>query len=350
MWAIEAWRGLAACMVLWAHWGGALGWPMGPMAFAFTGVDLFFVLSGFVFAPSVLQRPPQALAAYGMRRISRIYPAYLVALALYVALAWQAGKPLLYLPEHLLMAHLQSREMAFYYNPVFWSLPVEVGFYVLVPLLGRLLVGRASFSTGYVWRWVALCVLALALRVALLLQADGAAQNLAYVLLNHLPGLLTEFLLGVWVWRHWHHHPALRPRAATVWGLAGLAGWLGLATLFITLQNASAAPDWRYGQLSLPAAACFAALLRASLQLPASRVGHWASQWGGRLSYSIYLLHMAWLTPALVWSAAWGVAAGSALAMAGLLGSCLVLHWVVEEPARQWGRAIAQRWQGAGRA
>ena len=27
-WAIEAWRGFAALMVVWVHWGPTLGWPM----------------------------------------------------------------------------------------------------------------------------------------------------------------------------------------------------------------------------------------------------------------------------------------------------------------------------------
>lgn len=351
LWVVEAWRGLAALMVVWAHWGVPLGWPMGPMAFAFTGVDLFFVLSGFVFAPALLERAAPSLAAFGLRRLARIYPAYLVALGLYVALAWLAGKPLLYLPEHVLMAHVQSREMAFYYNPVFWSLPAEVSFYLLVPLLGWLLVKTDPIRQ--VRRWAALLVLALTMRFALLYLADGAAQNLAYVLLSHLPGLLAEFLIGTWVWRHWRTTGALngsqghrRPVSAdALLGLAGLLGWLALATLFQALQSRSDTPDWRNGQLGLAAAACFAAMLRASLRLPATRFGHWASQWGGRLSYSMYLLHMAWLSPAVAWSAQWGRPGGTALALAGLLLSCLALHGLVEEPARRWGRRTARRWE-----
>lgn len=343
LWVVEAWRGLAALMVLWAHWGGALGWPMGPMAFAFTGVDLFFVLSGFVFAPAILQRAPASLAAYGLRRVTRIYPAYLAALVLYVALAWYAGKPLLYVPEHVLMAHVQTREMAFYYNPVFWSLPAEVSFYVLVPVLGWLLAGAAARQPK--WRWAAVCVLALAVRLGLLYSADGAAQNLAYVLLSHLPGLLVEFLVGVGVWRHWQLKPQATARSSVLLGLAGLLGWLALAQLFGALQSASGTPDWRNGQLGLLAALCFAAMLRASLGLPATHWRLWASQWGGRLSYAMYLLHMAWLTPAVMASALWGTAAGTVLALGGLTVSCLALHWLVEEPARHWGRRLARHWE-----
>ena len=86
LWVVEAWRGVASALVVWAHWAAPLGLPMGFTAFAFTGVDLFFVLSGFVFAPVLMQRPVPSLRAYALRRVLRIYPAYLAALALYVAL------------------------------------------------------------------------------------------------------------------------------------------------------------------------------------------------------------------------------------------------------------------------
>lgn len=340
VWVVEAWRGVASALVLWSHWASPLGLPVGLTAFAFTGVDLFFVLSGFVFAPVLLQRPVLSLRAYGLRRMLRIYPAYLVALALYVMLAWMAGRPLVHLPEHMLMAHLQSREMAFYYNPAFWSLPVEVGFYVLLPLLGAWL-SQGRMEGGQA-RWLWLCLLAVALRLILLGLTDGATQNRAYVLLNHIPGLLVEFLLGAWVWQR-----AQRPMArsaAWVWGLAGLSGWCALAAFFVRLPPA--VPAWLGGQLGLGAALCFAASLLASLQIPAAgKAVLWVAQWSGRLSYGVYLLHMAWLAPALAWSERWGPATGGALALAGLLASGLVLHWWVEEPARRWGRRNALRWE-----
>jgi peptidoglycan/LPS O-acetylase OafA/YrhL len=352
MWVVEAWRGAAALLVLWAHWGPPLGWPgMGPQSllrFAFTGVDLFFVLSGFVFAPLLLQRPAPSVRAFALRRVSRIYPAYLVALALYVLLAWQAGRPLLYVTEHLLMGHLQSREMTFYYNPAFWSLPAEVSFYAALPLLavwlarGRAAVGGEGFGQGL--RWLLLLGMALLLRLALLAGADGAAENLAWILLHHLPGLLVEFLMGVWVWQR--AQQPLSRAGAWAWGLAGLAGWCGLAAVFVQLPASVQAGLG--GQLALGAALCFALMLRATLLLPSGGVAVQAlARWGGRLSYSVYLLHTAWLTPALVWVGRWGSGVGSVLALGALLMSCLALYWAAEEPMRRWGRALASRWERA---
>lgn len=339
-WVIEAWRGVAALMVVCVHWGPSLGWPMGPLAFGFTGVDIFFVLSGFVFAPTVLAGRVPQLLPYALRRITRIYPAYLVALLLYAVLAWQAGKPLLYLPEHLLMAQMQSREMVFYYNPVFWSLPAEVAFYALVPLLAWWL---ADSGHAY-WRWPMVFALALALRLAMVPQADGASQNWAYICLHHIPGLLVEFFLGIWVWQRHQAHARRRLHPGAQAALA-LLGWLLLAQLFVQMTSWSApAYDWRLGQIALAAAACFAWLLEASLCFPPPRA--WcaaAGRWAGKLSYSMYLLHTAWLIPGLLWSTRWGTLGASVLAGMGLLVSCWLLHLLVEEPARRYGRAWAQR-------
>lgn len=340
LWVVEAWRGIASALVLWAHWAAPLGLQTEFASFAFTGVDLFFVLSGFVFAPLLLKSPTPSLRGYVLRRVVRIYPAYLAALLLYAWLAWFAGRPLVYLPEHVLMAHLQSREMAFYYNPAFWSLPVEVGFYALIPVLGAWLA-QARLLRAWA-RWPILCVLALTLRVVLLVLADGTTQNLAYVLLNHIPGLLVEFLLGTWVWQR--AQLPLNSLTAWVWGTTGVVGWFMLAVLFANLPET--VPAWLSGQLGVAAAVCFAASLLASLQIPKPDKSLLAAaQWSGRLSYSVYLLHMAWLTPALMWSNKWGLPIGTTVALAGLLGSCLLLHWCIEEPARRVGRSHAQQWE-----
>lgn len=339
-WAVEAWRGLAALMVLWAHWGPPLHWPMGPMAFAFTGVDLFFVLSGFVFAPVVMAGHAPALKAYVIRRIARIYPAYLIALALYAWLAWHAGKPLLYLPEHLLMAQMQSREMVFYYNPVFWSLPSEVAFYAAIPFLAWWLGKNCSVR----WPWV--FILALSLRLILIYPADGSVQNLAYISLHHIPGLLIEFLLGIVVWQH-SQQPVSTRYIWLSW-LISILGWLMLAAIFIEMERLSGGSYWKNGQLGLIAAVFFALALWASLALPPPSPGGklWLyGVWSGKLSYAVYLLHIAWLKPAQALVNAWGVLAGSALALTGLGVSCWLLHMLVEDPARTVGRRLAKRVQ-----
>src|SRR5690606_10593117 len=103
--------------------------------FLYTGVDFFFVISGFVFAPLLLSPVRENTAAFAVRRAFRIYPLFLFAILFYALLphkTWDNGIIL----QHALFLHTTiSKEIAFYYNPAFWSLPVEVEFYLLLGLL-----------------------------------------------------------------------------------------------------------------------------------------------------------------------------------------------------------------------
>jgi peptidoglycan/LPS O-acetylase OafA/YrhL len=337
-WAIEAWRGVAAFMVLVAHWWTPLGWS-GPFSgFAFTGVDVFFVLSGFVFAPQICGHSPIRLGDYALRRVARIYPAYLLALGLYVGLRWWEGKPLQYLPEHLLMAHLQSREMAFYYSPPFWSLPSEVAFYGAVPLLAALSVSRFARAG-----WWGLVMGAVGLRVWLIANADVMSQNMAYVVLYHLPGLLVEFLLGVWAYRQLRGEaPAMANgsprRQAWPWLLLGTLVGLASLAAFHALE-AGRGHSLLHGQAGLGVAVAAALMLVGSAWWnPSAAWLRDLGTWAGRLSYSVYLLHPLWGVGLAEWRAKWGAWPALMVAITGLLLTSWAVHRWIEEPARVWAR------------
>jgi peptidoglycan/LPS O-acetylase OafA/YrhL len=325
---VEAWRGAAALMVVLAHWGGAAGWRDPLTAFAFVGVDLFFVISGFVFAPYVTGAATPDWKAFAIRRVMRLYPAYLVALGLYAGLSAFNGRPLDHLAAHLLMAHVQSREVAFYYNPAFWSLPSEVEFYLLVGVMGVALSGAVRQQA---WAW--LLGGALLLRLALVPAADVQGQNMAYLLVHHLPGLLVEFLLGTWAWTLSHRSSAVLRR----WLTLGACGMAACVAGYWALETGPRGSQWVHGQMSLMMAACFAPVLAATSQwAPTSGLGAKACDWAGRLSYPMYLLHTAW-TPLV------GTALGVVGCAALMLPACLAMHLAVEEPARRWGRRVAAR-------
>jgi peptidoglycan/LPS O-acetylase OafA/YrhL len=346
---VEAWRGLAAWLVVYVHFWGFSGQDWLPLRFAHTGVDLFFVLSGFVFAPYLWGK---ALSPWGfaVRRFFRIYPAYLLALAVYVALKLQAGHAPLYVWEHLTFLQVQSREMAFYYNPPFWSLPAEVEFYMLLPLL-------AWGLRQWRWGWLVLLAGAVALRMVLGHAGDHASQDAAYILNFHLPGIGVEFLLGALAWRVSNMALAWGWRALLV--LCGLAGWWALAVWFGQVGDAGVDSSVFKGQMGVLAALCFAPMVAGSLggksasaSAPSALGSAWqvTAMWAGKLSYGVYLFHMA----ALQWVQPWrealtahfplghqGLAVLVTLAMAG------VCHALWEEPWRRWGRRKADQLEAA---
>jgi peptidoglycan/LPS O-acetylase OafA/YrhL len=366
--AIEAWRGVAAWLVVYTHFWAFTGTDWPPLRLAHTGVNLFFVVSGFVFAPYLFGRPMH-VRAHAVRRFFRIYPAYVLALGVYVAMKAAAGQPLLYLAEHLTFLHVQSKDMAFYYNPPFWSLPAEVEFYLALPLLAGL-ARQADYWWGKRVREVLILGMLLAaagLRWALGAASDGQAQNAAFVALFHLPGVLVEFLLGAAAWRVSMRSLSIGARFGMV--VAGLAGWVALAVWFAQAGNAGVEASALRGQVGALAAVCFALMLAATVRAgaavdgpgiapgagPVTGLGGRAggglrtlAVWSGRLSYGVYLFHVAALHLAVQAAAAWGWGQGGTrgLAVVLTLGMAAAVYLVWENPCRRLGRRWAARLKG----
>jgi peptidoglycan/LPS O-acetylase OafA/YrhL len=171
-----------------------------PLGFGFAGVDIFFVLSGFLlglpFARAALGTgPAPALPRYFRRRFLRVFPAfYAQLLILLLAGSWFVSwKPLngWGLVAHLLMFFNIGPHPVAPMVGVWWTLPVEMGFYLLLPLLAPVLPPR---------RW--LLVLAAGIVVTVAYRAWAAAHfgplgaDRAFIAASQLPGSLAEFLLG----------------------------------------------------------------------------------------------------------------------------------------------------------
>ena len=368
---IEAWRGLAAWLVVYTHFWAFSGADWAPLRLAHTGVNLFFVVSGFVFAPYLFGRA-LAWKAHAVRRFFRIYPAYLLALGVYIAMKATAGQPLLYVAEHLTFLHVQSKDMAFYYNAPFWSLPAEVEFYLSLPLLA----GVARLTDR--WRGprardallLGLLLGAGGLRWALGWASDTQAQNAAFIALHHLPGVLVEFLLGAAAWRVSTH--SLSPVGRSSMVLAGVAGWATLAVWFAQVGDAGLEASPARGLIGAMSAVCFAlmvagtvrsagpgtaATLLNSVAVPeGGQTGPWARQvraglmalalWAGHLSYGVYLFHMAALRAAEAWAPGWGLGGSRALAVVLTLAIATAVYLAWENPWRLLGRRWAVRLTG----
>jgi peptidoglycan/LPS O-acetylase OafA/YrhL len=165
------------------------------------GVDIFYTLSGFLlampFAEAAIEnhKGPRFLP-YLYRRVLRVFPAYYTQLAILLILAWagiagslpRAGNLL----AHLLMVHNISFEYFHSMNGIWWTLPVEFSFYLVLPILALLLRGR---------RWPVLVIGAIVATVSyryFMFQLI-AQQSVDYKvwLLEQLPGHIDQFVFGM---------------------------------------------------------------------------------------------------------------------------------------------------------
>jgi peptidoglycan/LPS O-acetylase OafA/YrhL len=108
-----------------------------PLYYGGLGVTLFFVISGFCIQSSFVSGAQQMLwRSYFLRRFFRIYPPYLVALALSVAmLSCESAFPgWRQIASHVAMVQNLQGSTFFGINPSFWSLAVEWQLYIAYPL------------------------------------------------------------------------------------------------------------------------------------------------------------------------------------------------------------------------
>jgi peptidoglycan/LPS O-acetylase OafA/YrhL len=139
--SVLAYHLLAYSQQLWAHYRGTL-WSGLPKVVnmvtwpGFLGVDIFFVLSGFLITGILLDEKgdPSFLRNFYARRAVRILPAYFAVLAVIACTYSDTGKYLLlsvfFLSNLALLLGIQA------IGP-FWSLAVEEHFYLIWPLVVR---------------------------------------------------------------------------------------------------------------------------------------------------------------------------------------------------------------------
>jgi len=193
--SVQAWRGISVLAVVIYHlgfearriWNGTNATLLSPWdRFGFCGVDIFFVISGFIIAYTNFNKlgQPSQLGNYLWNRLSRIYPAYLlISIPSFVQglcshqLKWKS----------FLGAALLIWPYPFLGNPVAWSLSFEVGFYLLfsiafllparfLPLILAAWAVCIFGETGHWFRGVpeAAYLSFTVLNVAILLGATGA--------------------------------------------------------------------------------------------------------------------------------------------------------------------------------
>jgi peptidoglycan/LPS O-acetylase OafA/YrhL len=291
----------------------------------YLGVDLFFLLSGFLLSlpwlvNAMQGKPPPAWREFYARRFRRIAPAYYVQLALLFVLVlpllkggdyWRSD---LYVYLYNLAAHaallhnttpLTSGSMEV--NGALWTLAVEVQFYVLMPVVAVLFVRRpyamlaAAFAIAILWHHAAGEGLDPLVSAAMTLGSRWSwpEASVRSMLLHQLPGYLAHFALGIvlaraWLrWRERAHSPLARSHLDSLLAIA-----LGLLYWVIAIDGRLVGDlTWALPALCLGMLLFWAALGDRALARHLLARGPLAFL--GRVSYSAYLCHLPLL---LLWN------------------------------------------------
>jgi peptidoglycan/LPS O-acetylase OafA/YrhL len=322
---LEGLRGVAILLVLAFHAG------LPSTSGGFVGVDVFFVLSGFLITGLLVRERERDgridLRAFYVRRVRRILPAALVVLVGILAASW-AMLPLLDLERvagdvvasALSVGNIRFAIQATDYfaadvspSPVlhYWSLGVEEQFYFVWPALLILATRRGPSRAA---AFAALAIVAAGSFAASLYLTEASAAWAFYSLPTRAWELALGGLLAVaWPWLR--RLPDL---------LVAPLGWVGLAVVVASLLVIDPATPFPGTAALLPtlgtAAIVLAGSRRGSVGLLLERS---PMRWLGRISYSLYLVH--W--PILVLPAA-GLAFDEELSLPvrlGLAGLAIVV-------------------------
>jgi len=331
----------------------------------YLGVDIFFVISGFLITALLLRERASTgrirLGSFWLRRARRLLPALFALVLACCTAAWViGGNVLVDLGRQVLgAASFSSNWLAIaghrsYFDESapelfrnLWSLAVEEQFYLVWPLVVLLLVLVRNRWVRF--SFVAELGIASALAMVLLYTPGADATRVYYGTDSHSFGLAVGAALAV-ASQHWSALPLWWSRTAR-WALPVL-GTLGLGALVAATILMPADAPFVY-QGGLVAVALITAVTIIGAIVPGSALGRVLDlpplRWVGERSYGLYLWH--WPVFVLVvaalpdWPrlgpAGWGL---GGIAMAITLVAATLSYRFIEQPIRTRGFRAAFHW------
>jgi peptidoglycan/LPS O-acetylase OafA/YrhL len=270
-----------------------------------TGVDLFFVLSGFLIGGILVdaRNSPSYFKTFYVRRVFRIIPIYYLWIVAYLVLMGVAGN---YIRLHSNSGRMMLRGFPIYAHFLFlqnmmiipfagltgawfshlWSLAVEEQFYLLSPLAVRLLSNRSLTS------FLKYLIVAVPLMRIVLLVLHANAWLVSVLMPCRADSLAVGMLAAVY-WRKKEFRQWLLEHGGILNGILG-ALFLGVLTLWKWSPDAETPGMESIGFTWLAAfyvVILFVVLLRKeSLIARLSRTA-WLREFG-KVSYCMYIIHL----------------------------------------------------------
>ena len=290
----------------------------------YLAVTTFFVLSGFVLARTYAETEwnPRTVLHYSVGRIARVYPVYILSLAVvapFIAADGMPGKaPLVAVHGFLLQGWMGHLPVS--WNTPAWTLSCEMFFYLAFPLAAALL--PRSNWTG------TLALAASACCFTQVLWHAGVPDRIKPII--HL----ADFLMGIAAARAYDLLVQSRRAPSGSW-LYVSGGSLG-AALIAFPRLLPPAVDLNSALRPLNAVLLVGFGLGGGL---AARVlSSRAAVFLGKSSYAMYILHV----PILWWYLRWSSSASASVYLSIVIGLSMLVYRFIEEPANRYLRTRVQ--------
>lgn len=323
-------------------------WMDQAFAFGWTGVDLFFVLSGYLISAQLFSKIAQgkgiSLKEFFLKRFFRIIPAYLAVVALYFCIPVFREREALP-PLWKFLTFTQNLGLNLKTNGTFshaWSLCIEEQFYLLLPLIITVLLyfkaGRKSawligilFIGGFVLRYINWT------HFVVPFQATDDSwvawyRAIYYPTYNRLDSLL----VGVSIAGIFQFWPAVKEKVTKYGNVILIIGILLLAGAYFLCidQESFNATIFGFPLIAIAYGAIVTAAISPSCFL--YRLNSRISSRIAILSYSIYLSHKGVIHLTQLQCSKWGIAEKGHLmffiCMVTTVIGALIMRYIVEKP------------------
>jgi len=349
---VQGLRAVAVLLVVFYHAVGS------PLSGGYVGVDVFFVISGFVITGLLLRERASSgrtsiLAFYG-RRCRRIIPAATLVIlvtiaASYVVLGVLAGDRTAtdgkWAAVFLVNFHFASEATNYLTaqqppSPLqnFWTLSVEEQFYVVYPALFLALAAlrtRISFRTRLAVGLIIIIIGSFALSVSQTSSNPTVAYFSPFT-------RAWELALGALIAVGTNQLLRLRPHVAAA------MGWLGLGAILVSAIAFNSQTHYPGSLVAIPVVGA-GLVIAGGVVAPSFGVERMLAltpfQWLGKLSYSLYLWHWPILIIAAEKQERTNLPVPQALLLVALaLGASVVSYALVENPIRHATFLSRNRW------